>query len=416
MRRLTALMAVVVVLAGACGGGSGGGGSASGGQTRTVQVDWKHDAFSSALLKYYPSEVTVRPGDKVTFHQNWSGEPHSVTLGTFANDAVQLFPLVQRYDTPEDARKAGVPEDTIQRVVKGLGSVPPMVNGSEVYQPGAQPCYIDDPAAVPTFQDVTTNKIDPTASCPTAGRAQPRFTGKEGLYNSGFIPFQGAKGNTFSVPVASNAAPGTYRFYCNYHFIFMSGSIKIVPKTQPIPSQVDVDREAQKEVAKDTAPAVAAVRKADKGQFGEVKPPVAGLATGNDTDPVAIDQFFPSTVTARVGNPVTWTVAGIAHTISFNVPKYFPVFTVAKGGAVHQDPKSQRPVGFQVPDAPPVHGPGPTPPRQIDAGTWDGSGGFHSSGLLGPGDTFTVTFTKPGTYLYACVVHPPMVAKVVVKA
>jgi plastocyanin len=159
------------------------------------------------------------------------------------------------------------------------------------------------------------------------------------------------------------------------------------------------------------------VRKADKGQFGaDVKAPLAGLQLPDENSPVMVDQFFPPTTTTRVGKPVTWTIAGAAHTVSFNVPKYFPVFTVAKSGTVRWDPKSYRAVGFKVPQAPPVHGPEDSPPQQIDAGTWDGGGGFHSSGLLAPGDTFTVTFSKPGTYLYACVVHPPMVAKVVVKA
>ena len=30
-------------------------------------------------------------------------------------------------------------------------------------------------------------------------------------------------------------------------------------------------------------------------------------------------------------------------------------------------------------------------------------------GALLPGDSFSVTFTKPGTYPYACVLHPQMV-------
>lgn len=52
----------------------------------------------------------------------------------------------------------------------------------------------------------------------------------------------------------------------------------------------------------------------------------------------------------------------------------------------------------------------------VDGGKFDGSGGFHSTGLDdNTGDTFSRTFTKPGTYLFACLVHPAMVGKVVVK-
>ena len=52
----------------------------------------------------------------------------------------------------------------------------------------------------------------------------------------------------------------------------------------------------------------------------------------------------------------------------------------------------------------------------VDVGTWDGKGGFHSSGALEHGDRFSVTFTRPGTYSYACVLHPQMVGTVVVRA
>ncbi|MDG6901967.1 MAG: cupredoxin domain-containing protein [Nitrososphaerota archaeon] len=42
--------------------------------------------------------------------------------------------------------------------------------------------------------------------------------------------------------------------------------------------------------------------------------------------------------------------------------------------------------------------------------------GTFSSGNLAPGQSFTFTFTTPGTYMYHCTYHPWMVATVVVKA
>jgi plastocyanin len=35
---------------------------------------------------------------------------------------------------------------------------------------------------------------------------------------------------------------------------------------------------------------------------------------------------------------------------------------------------------------------------------------------MNDGDTFTLTFTKAGTYPYACAVHPQMIGQVVVTA
>lgn len=41
---------------------------------------------------------------------------------------------------------------------------------------------------------------------------------------------------------------------------------------------------------------------------------------------------------------------------------------------------------------------------------------LKSSGLLRQGDSYTYTFTKAGTYLYYCAVHPNMTAQVTVTA
>ena len=42
--------------------------------------------------------------------------------------------------------------------------------------------------------------------------------------------------------------------------------------------------------------------------------------------------------------------------------------------------------------------------------------GAFTSGNLAPGQTFSFTFTTPGTYTYHCTYHPWMVATVIVKA
>lgn len=55
----------------------------------------------------------------------------------------------------------------------------------------------------------------------------------------------------------------------------------------------------------------------------------------------------------------------------------------------------------------------PPPPPEIDAGEWDGKE-FTSSGVLWEG-TWSITFTEPGTYNYACLIHPRMVGTVTVE-
>ena len=421
---------VAAVLSGSCGGGdTGGGGSASagkGGEERTVLVDYHHDEFASAFLQYYPSKVQVRPGDTVHFKQAWSGEPHSVTMGKVVDDVFEVAPLVEQYDGPEEARAAGLSEELIQRAVDTYAKLPGMVGeGYTIFQPGARPCFVADLADVPAFTDIEKQQPIPGATCPTEGRPQPAFRGGEGLYNSGFISPTGPSANEFDVPIAADATPGTYRYFCNYHWTGMSGSIEIVAPGAPIPSQAAVNKQAREQINRAATQAVARVRAARQGKFGGITPPLAGRASADDDESdespanyVAINEFFPRKTEAKVDEPVTWTVDGFAHTISFNVPKYFPIFTV-KGPEhdVEWNPQSFKPVGWDIPTRQRTNEEGgPPPPTVVDVGKWDGKGGFHSSGALEHGDRFSVTFTRPGTYSYACVLHPQMVGTVVVRA
>jgi plastocyanin len=422
MRRMTVVMAVVALVAAGCGGGSSSSGS---GQQRTVLLDYKHDEFAGSFLRFYPETVKVRQGDTVRFKQSWSGEPHSVTAGALVDAMFGYATIFEKYQSVEEALAGGETQETVDKVVSTFTRIPGMTDRDQaIYPAGAEPCYVANDADVPAFS-TADDQILMGVACPTHGQPQPKFNGSQALYNSGFIPYQGSKGNTFEIPIAADAKPGTYKYFCNYHWTEMHGTIEIVPKDTTIPSQDAVGRQARKEVQRDAKAPLAEVVKAEKGDFSsakDAKSPFAGFPAGGEAQhgsAASINEFFPAAVNATVGKPVTWTDQGSYHTISFNVPKYFPVFTVNKAGAVHWDQRSLNPVAWTVPDRPeppPGASPDDPNPMHVDVGKWDGGGGFHSSGALEPGDTFTVTFTKPGTYLFACVLHPPMVGKVVVKA
>lgn len=422
MGRFIRVLAVVALIAAGCGGGAGSSGQGDG-EERTVLVDYRHDEFTSAFLRYYPEQVKVRQGDAVRFEQEWTGEPHSVTLGKVVDDMFQYMPIFEKYDSEEEARAGGVTDEEIQKVNETFTKIPGMLSDDfEIYQPGAQPCYVEAMEDVPAFSGEDEESTNPDAVCPTKGKPQPKFTGRQALYNSGFIPAEGQKANEFLLPIAEDAEPGTYSYFCNYHWISMGGKVEIVEKDAKIPSQLDVSRQARKEIAEDAKVALKKVKeaKAAKKKVGDLELPLAGREA-DDEYAVVINEFLPNNVPAKVGQKVTWTFDGITHTVSFNVPKYFPIFTVADAGEVRWNPKSYEPVGWQVPPAP--ESPGGPPGegeepegRKVDVGTWDGKGGFRSSGALDPGETFSVTFTKPGTYPYACVLHPQMVGTVEVKA
>jgi plastocyanin len=277
----------------------------------------------------------------------------------------------REYDSEEGALAGGETPESIAEFLGSLSGLPGMTayEGYEIYQPGAQPCFIADVADVAEWSDAETEQIDPDARCPEGGDVQPRFRGTEGLYNSGFIAPQGARA------------------------------------TRQAREEIDADAEL-------ALRRVEEVRTTKAGKVGELPLPLAGR-DAEDEFTVIINEFLPREVEAAVGEPVTWTVDGIDHTISFNVPKYFPIFTVKEDGEVVWQPKSYEPVGWSVPEqAEPEGEDEEPPPRAVDVGDWNGSGGFHSSGALSPGDTFTVTFTKAGSYPFACVLHPQMVGTV----
>jgi plastocyanin len=416
MRRMVIAVGVALaLLATACGTGDSAG--AGGGEVRTVLVDYQHDEFASAFLRYYPEKVTVRPGDTVRFKQQWTGEPHSVTMGQVVDDMFGYQELLMKYESEEEALADGVTQETVDDVLATFSRIPGMIGeNEEVYQPGAQPCYVDDKDDVPMFT-TPDEEINPDAECPPGAKEQPPFNG-QALYNSGFIPYAGESGNTFEVPIADDLEPGTYMYFCNFHWIGMSGQIEVVDPGSDIPSQSTVTSQARREILEDAKVALERVREARKtkggSKIGDLEAPLAGREADEDFA-VIINEFLPKNASAKVGEPVTWTFDGSAHTVSFKVPKYFPLFEVRKDGTVYRNPEAYEPVGVEVPEreGDPFSDEGS--PVEVDGGRWDGRGGFKSSGSLFPGDKFTITFTRPGTYPYACVLHPQMVGTVEVR-
>ena len=403
-RRRGVLVAAVVVLGAsalvACGRTSGA----------VIRVDSSTDTFAASMIDFFPDTVVVHPGDTVRFRQRWTGEPHSVTFGASFNEELGRLRDRLREPVPPDA--ADLPELAV------IEALPAMLGreGAEfvVNQNGAQPCYLDR-GAPPT---------DPDTPCPR--RKQPEFTGRHSYYSSGFIPFGGEAPNRFDVRLSKDIAPGSYNFYCNLHGVGQSGTVEVIPSEEPLPSRSAAARRTQELMTERYgAPLAAALTDAQRDELTiagvPYRTPLAGAAT-TDVRPWggsahrrhfghrhgSVDEFVPPVVRTGVDEPVTWTFVG-RHTVSFNVPRYLPVFAVDDDGTVRLDPLVHEPVGWAVPSVEPNDA-----PAIVDAGRWDGRG-FRSTGLdWRTGDQFTVRFTRRGTFLMACLVHPAMVGKVVV--
>jgi plastocyanin len=434
LRRHAALLALgaLSLLAAACA--AGGRDSADAGETRTVLVDYSSDRFATSLFEYFPKKLPIRAGDTVEFKQIWTGEPHSVTMGRLVDEKIE--PIVALLGRIE--QDGNLPPEEPEEFMS-FGEALPYAfdqtddDGITMAQNAAQPCYVDGDGFDGTYPG------DARTPCPN--RVQPEFNGRQAIYNSGIIPYEGVGGNTFKVRLADDIEPGTYTFYCNIHGPLQYGQLVVQAKGTKIPGRAEIARQARREAEQKVAPllrnyeAAKAGKPVPAGDTGEVQVETAGTNLIGVPSPFFVDrtflhgvinEFVPRTVETRVGQKTTWTFVR-GHTISFNVPKYFPVFTIADDGNVTFNSQASKPLGW--PDRPkPAEseqgghedggdgGGGPPEPVDVDAGPWDGRG-FRSTGLnYQDGDKFSITFTRAGSYTYACLIHPQMVGKVVVKA
>src|SRR5207253_1892516 len=130
--------------------------------------------------------------------------------------------------------------------------------------------------------------------------------------------------------IADSTPDGTYFYYCNLHSVFMSGEIT-VKRGVKLESQASINRRGRAEANKLVAP-VAAVLAKERAGKGSHPGNLAG--SGDATTEflhVGAVEFTPHTINTKVNEPVTWTFIG-DHTISFNVPRYSPLFVVNSKG------------------------------------------------------------------------------------
>jgi plastocyanin len=373
--------------------------SCSGAATPTVFVDYSHDEFSSQFIAYFPSEVKVHPGDTVTFRQTWTGEPHTVTLGGLADEVLSVVgPLLDEY---EDVPEEDVPAEAFQAYEEAMSTVPIFWDEETgaVNQTVAQPCY------------AAADEI-PTDGTPCATTKAPVFDGSIDFFNSGVIPFDGAGQNRFELELSPDIAPGTYGFFCIVHGPFQRGTIEVVPLDQEIPEPRDVTLQALREVNNEAEGMLEAFERArDEGVFvaagSQFQGNFAGLITGAEASG-QINEFLPRDIDAQVGEPITWLMFS-GHSIAFDVPEYYPIVEFGDDGTVNVNEEIHEPAG----GSPPLPEEEPEGPLVIDGGAWDGSGFFSSGTLWSPEHVeYTLRISEPGTYAYACLIHPPMVGTV----
>jgi len=372
-------------------------GAATAGTTYTVNVDGANPNAVESFLDYYPGTIKVHPGDTVVFHWVGPGEPHSVTLGTLADAAVQAFE-----NLPPDTEEP--PKSALDADAK-LPQLLPEGPGDAV-QSAANPCYLS--TAMPPLD----------AACPAGSDSQPEFTGTETYYNSGWLSAE--DGDNFTVHLSDTIKPGTYRYLCLLHREHMAGAIQVVAEGTAVPSAEEQTKTGQSELAAEEAKLQPALEDLRHGMHKGMKT-VPGehhvIAGSSSPDSMygSIDEFGPNIISVPVGGTVTWTFDG-PHTVSFGTSEANDdPRTEAPDGTIHLN-------GAALAPAPAPAGPPPAedaPPVAITTSTYGGSG-FHSSGIVfgdpGTPTSYAVTFTKPGKYHYICTIHDGMEGDVIVTA
>ena len=388
--RLVTLLAIVALLGAGCGDDDDGGapqatgsgdGRKGGGVVLPVSVDAKPDDFAATFFAYFPRQLTARPGDTLEFTSVFSGEPHTVALGTVIDEALTAFSAVPRGEP--------LPEEATSKLAKAPSFFAPDETNldADPLPSAAQPCFLR--SADPLPRD----------ACTPDQRKQPEFSGKERFYSSGFLPDEA----TFKVPLSDDIAPGTYQFMCLVDRTEMTGQLTVVGPQEQIPSPAEVAASGKRQIA-DAAELLRP--RAEKVLSITSPPAMAGAPEekGAPRPPVASTvNVFPDEVSVPAGGTVAWAVNG-AHTISFGAPEDArPLYAFDADQVLRANKKGANPAGG------PGMPKGATPPVVVDGGTYDGAG-FRSSGLVvGSGDTqYTLTFPKPGTYEYRCLFHTDM--------
>lgn len=397
--------AVLVLLIGACASGSP--------ETVTVRVDYDHDEFATQFIKYFPDSIQVHAGDTVIFRQDWTGEAHTVTLGTMVDEALSITkPLFEEWgEVPEDQ----IPPEVLDAYFTAECSVPVLFG-----------CEEEPVEPEPTGVEEVTDEINQTiaqpclieqGSLPVDGARCPNqelgpFDGTEAYYNSGFIGLETEEANIFELKLSESIEPGEYNIFCSVHGSFHSATMEVVASDQPIPSSNEVNLQTREELNEVVAPFRQVYEKANEGQFVFGGEAFTGNFSGLIDERVEglLNEFVPETIEAKVDEPVTWLMFG-PHSISFDVPEYFPIYERLEDGTVRANEEVYLPAG----GAPEVEEPDSVDPIVVDGGTWDGTG-FWSSGVLYSDAyvEYTLRFSAPGTYRYACLIHPPMVGTVTV--
>jgi plastocyanin len=261
------------------------------------------------------------------------------------------------------------------------------------YLPGT-PQPMDRPALIISNPAGPGKVINPLAFDPTNTSTSPNDFDPHKYFNSGWL------GEDASVDVAFNVA-GDFKFLCLVH-PGMELAISVAGQPIDVQSQADLDK-----AAKAQSDALIATGKAIIAGYQLTKTTdTSGAANWNAQVGGGVGQadllsFLPGTIQIATGDTVTWTAtAGTPHSVTFGTePDLLTQISNPNGGPKLNAlaPGAVFPAGGNTFSGGNVH-----------------SGLLDNSGALPAGKSFSLKFTKAGSYTYNCIVHEGMTGTVVV--
>lgn len=208
-----------------------------------------------------------------------------------------------------------------------------------------------------------------------------------GVTSSGVIE---ESGKTYTLTFTT---PGRYVYQCLLH-PGMKGTVIVLGAGKAPMTQAQVDKAA--------ADQWAASRAAGKQLLAAWKVSASGgvytaRLVGSQQSHLSLFRFTPGPLRVKAGSTVKWTMEDPyeIHTVTFQGPGTVPQFLV-----LEQQAQGPPKIWFNPKIVAPAGGPTHT------------GNAYYNSGILfpmsPPGPTsYTMKFTKPGTYTYWCVVHVP---------
>jgi plastocyanin len=250
-----------------------------------------------------------------------------------------------------------------------------------------------------TVQDGNKMYVNPQVAFPAGGR---RYDGM-GYHNSG-LPPEDPQGMMKFGYALTFTKEGTYAYVCIVHGPAMAGTVVVKARAAGSPAAA-LRRARQEQAASVRAGQKAWTAWRTEREGATVVVPLIGDARQG----FSVFRFSPRPLVVPVGTTVKWVMRDPfeIHTVTFAGPGKPPLF-------VMPEPQPQGPprllINPQVAAA--------TPHR-----SYDGMGFVNSGILYPPGappnlpKSHSLTFTKPGKYVYVCVTHADlgMYGQIIVK-